>query len=181
MDVGPEEDEFYVASCDLAGESRPKDSGTVSNKRDSTVFTIARVGYNDLGLPSIEIVYQKIWLGMPYLEQYGMICELCNIWGVRKIVVDKTGLGEGMASLLTTKFGEDQVISFHFTRQSKSELAYYFLSLINSGRLKIYAPDEAPQDVYQECITQLYKARYSVPSENILNFYCDVNDCHDDV
>jgi hypothetical protein len=86
-----------------------------------------------------------------------------------------------MASLLQTKFGEDRVIPFHFTRPSKSELAYYFLSLVNSGRLKIYAPDEAPSEVYEECMKQLYKARYSVPSENMLNFYCDPNDCHDDV
>jgi len=180
-EYGPDEDDsFYVAGLDLAGESRPKDS-TENTKRDSTVFTIARVGYNEMMLPSLEIVHTKIWLGMPYLEQYAMIVELCDIWNIRKLVVDKTGLGEGLSSMLQTKFGEDRVEAFHFTRPSKSELAYHFLSLINSGRLKIYTPDDAPQDVYAECIRQLYKARYSVPSENMLNFYCDSNDCHDDV
>jgi len=178
---GPEDFEFYCAGLDLAGESRPKDSSESSNKRDSTVLTIARVGNNELGLPALEIVHTKIWLGMPYLEQYAMICELCDIWNVRKLVVDKTGLGEGITSMLQTKFGEERVEAFHFTRPSKSALAYHFLSLVNSGRLKLYAPDEAPTEVYEECMKQLYKARYSVPSENMLNFYCDPNDCHDDV
>ena len=177
---GPEEDEFYCAGLDVGGEERAKDSSDVNNKRDSTVFTIARVGLNDLGLPSLEIVHQQFWTGMEWLTQYEMICELCGIWGIRKIVCDATGLGDMMASMLQSRLGEERVVPFKFTRPSKSALTYEFLALINSGRFKLYRQEDAPSDVYNECMTQLYKARYSVPSENILNFYCDPNDCHDD-
>lgn len=48
------------------------------------------------------------------------------------------------ASLLTAKLGEERVISYQFTRPGKSKLTYHFLSLVNSGRLKVYRQDEAP-------------------------------------
>jgi hypothetical protein len=178
---GSEDEEFYVGAVDLAGESRPKNSTEVNHKRDSTVFTIARVGMNELGLPALEIVHQKIWLGMPYLEQYAMICELCDVWGIRKLVVDKTGLGEMMGSMLQAKMGEERVQLFHFTRSSKSALTFHFLSLVNSGRLKLYDPEEAPQEVYEEAWKQLRLARYTVPGEGQLSFSCSPSECHDDV
>jgi len=178
---GPEDEEFYVAGLDLAGENRPKDSTDTNNKRDSTVLTIARVGYNELALPALEIIHQQLWLGMPYLEQYAMICELCDIWGTRKLVVDKTGLGEMMGSMLQTKFGEERVQLFHFTRPSKSALTFHFLSLVNSGRLKMYSSDDAPTEIHDEAWKQLRLARYTVPGEGQLSFHCDPNESHDDV
>jgi hypothetical protein len=178
---GPEdEDEWFCAGLDIGGEERPKYSSEVSNKRDSTVLTIARVGTNSLGLPSIEVVNQQFWTGMEWLTQYEMICELCGIWGIRKIVLDATGLGEMMSSLLVTRFGEDRVIPFKFTRPSKSSLAYEFLALVNSGRFKIYAPDDAPAEIYGECWKQLKLAKYVVPSEGLISFHCDPSESHDD-
>ncbi len=177
---GPEdEDSYYIGSIDIGGEERPKTSGDINNKRDSTVFTIAQVGYNEFMLPSIEVVHQCFWTGRPYLEQYGMIVELCGIWNIRRLIVDRTGLGDMMAATLEAKLGE-RVQSFQFTRPSKSALAFHFLSLINSGRLKIYAPDEAPPDIYAECMKQLHLARYTVPSEGMLNFAVLPEEGHDD-
>jgi hypothetical protein len=176
----PEEDEYYIASCDIGGEERPKDSSETSNKRDSTVLTIARVGYNDLGLPSIEIVNQQIFTGRPWLEQYEMIYELCSIWSIRKLVIDSTGLGEMMGSMLMARFGEDRVIPFKFTRPSKSSLGFHFLSLVNSGRFKIYAQDGAPSEIYDEAWKQLKLARYTVPSEGLISWQCNPEECHDD-
>lgn len=178
---GPEEGDYYIGSLDIGGEERAKHGEeTRSNKRDSTVFTIARVKYNELMLPSIEVVHQMMWNGMPYLEQYGLIVELCEVWGIRKLVVDKTGLGEMMASTLQAKLGEERVQQFHFTRPSKSALAYEFLALINSGRLKIYAQEGAPDAIYQECMKQLKLARYTVPGEGLLNMLVLPAEGHDD-
>ncbi len=177
---GPEDDEFYIAGLDIGGEERPKDSTEVNNKRDSTVFTIARVTYNEFMLPSLEIINQQFWTGMPYLEQYSMVVELCELWNIRKLVIDRTGLGDMMAATLMAKMGEERVEAFHFTRPSKSALAFHFLSLVNSGRLKIYAQDDAPPDIYNECWRQLKLARYSVPGEGQLNFFCSPDEAHDD-
>jgi hypothetical protein len=179
---GPEDFEFYVASMDVGGEEQRAKQGEEikNNKRDSTVITIARVGMNDLGLPALEVVHHQWWTGKDFLEQYAMTIELCEIWSVHKLVVDRTGLGNQMSSMLTTKLGEERVVPFNFSRPSKSELTYHFLSLVNTGRLKIYAPDDAPQDVYSECWKQLKLARYTIPGEGLLSMMVLPSDGHDD-
>jgi hypothetical protein len=85
-----------------------------------------------------------------------------------------------MASLLETKLGEDKVTAFHFTRPSKSKLTYQFLSLINSGRLKMYQEDEAPNEIFKEAWKQLKLARYSIPGQDLMNMYVAQEDGHDD-
>lgn len=168
---------------DIGGEQQRAKPGEEmkSNKRDSTIITIARVGYNELMLPAIEVIHQYWWTGTQFLDQYAQTVELCGIWGVRKLVVDRTGLGNMMASMLQAKLGEDRVQAFNFTRQSKSELTFHFLSLVNSGRLKIYAPDEAPPEIYAECVKQLHLARYTIPGEGLLSMHVLPHEGHDDM
>ena len=91
----PEEDTIYVAGMDVGGEDRPKlGEETRHNKRDSTVITIARVAYNDLMLlPALEIVHQIEWKGKNYLDQYAEMVALAELWSLKRIIVDKTGLG----------------------------------------------------------------------------------------
>ncbi len=136
---GPEDDdEYLVAGIDVGGEeerTKPGEEMKV-NKRDSTVITIAKAGYNDMMLPCLEVIHQYWWTGKEFLEQYAMVVELCSIWGIRKIVIDRTGLGNMMASMLQTKMGEERVIPFNFSRPSKSELTFQFLGLVNSGEIK---------------------------------------------
>jgi len=178
----PEDEDYIIAGIDIGGEEERTKPGEEmkSNKRDSTVITIARVGYNDLSLPAIEVVHQYWWTGMKFPEQYAMIVELCGVWGIRRLVVDRTGLGNMMASMLQAKMGEDRVIPFNFSRPSKSALTYDFLALVNSGRLKIYAPDEAPSEIYEECMKQLKLARYTIPGEGLLSMHVQPHEGHDD-
>ncbi len=180
---GPDEDDlgYYVAGIDVGGEARPKLAQEQTRcKRDSTVLTIARVINNELFLPSLQIVHQVQWTGKPYLDQYAECIALCELWDIRHLVIDKTGLGEGMASLLRGKLGEDKVLPFHFTRQSKSKLTYQLLSFIDSGRLKMYRRDGAPDDISLEAWKQLKLARYRVPGENLLDMYVAPDEGHDD-
>jgi len=72
------------------------------------------------------------------------------------------------------------VQSFTFTRPAKSRLAYQLLALLNSGRLKLYARASAPPSIYEECWRQLRLARYRLPAPDILDFYVDPADGHDD-
>lgn len=178
----PKDEEFYIASMDVGGEEERTKPGEEmkSNKRDSTIITIARVSYNELMLPAIEVVHQYWWNGKPFPEQYAMTVELCNLWNIKKLIVDRTGLGNMMSSMLQAKLGEDKVIPFNFSRPSKSELTFQFLSIINSGRLKIYAPDEAPTDIYEECMKQLKLARYIIPGEGLLSMHVTPSEGHDD-
>jgi hypothetical protein len=172
---------YYVAGIDIGGEANPaSDRGRRPGKRASTVLTIARVVWNELDLSSLYIVHQVQWTGKPYLEQYAQCIELCEQWEIRRLVIDKTGLGEGMASLLRAKLGEDKVVPFHFTRQSKSKLVYQLQSFIDSGRLKMYRDEGAPDDISKEAWKQLKLARYKVPGEGLLDMYVAPEEGHDD-
>lgn len=180
---GPEDDDSYlIAGLDIGGEEQRTKPGEEikSNKRDSTIITIARVGYNEFMLPAIEVIHQYWWTGKEFLDQYAQVVELCGVWGIRRLVVDRTGLGNMMSSMLIAKLGEDMVIPFNFTRTSKSELTFQFLSLVNSGRLKIYTPDEAPAETYEECMKQLKLARYAIPGEGLLSMHVSPREGHDD-
>ncbi|HZT99013.1 MAG TPA: hypothetical protein VFA10_05100 [Ktedonobacteraceae bacterium] len=160
---------------------RPASTTAVRAQHDSTVISIGRVSYNELDLPTIEIVHQYQFNGMKHVDQYAATCEIMQRWHIQKLVIDKTGLGEGLASLLMEKFGEERVHGFRFTRPSKSALTFHFLSLINSGRLKLYSAEQAPRSIYEECWHQLTMARYSVPGEGLINMFCTTEDnTHDD-
>jgi len=176
-----ETDGYIVAGVDVGGEERPKQGQEMRNtKRDSTIITLARVSLTETLLPALHIIHQIQWTGMAYSNQYANICAICEQWNVRRLVIDRTGLGEMMASYLLQKFGEDRILPFHFTRPSKSKLTYQFLSLVNSGRLKMYSHDRAPDDIYQEAWKQLKLARYRVPGEGMLDMYVSPDEGHDD-
>jgi hypothetical protein len=163
-----DEDGAYIAGMDVGGEEN-KPTG----KRDSTVITIGRVRYNELDLPRIEVVHQVWWTGMRYMEQYATMVALMQQWNIRQLVIDRTGLGEGLAALLTQRFGEERVVAFCFSRPSKSHLTYQLLSMINSGRLKMYQADEAPALIYEEAWKQLRLARYRIPAAETMDMSVD--------
>ncbi len=178
----PDEEEggVYVAGMDVGGEDRPRAGEMPHSGRDSTVISVARVEYNELLLPVVRVVHQYWWTGLPYQEQYAQAVAICQRWGIRRLVIDKTGLGDMMFSLLLSKLGQERVSAYHFTRPSKSALTYQFLSLVNSGRLKLYTSNQAPEHIYQECMKQLRLARYRVPADNVLDMYVDPGEGHDD-
>jgi hypothetical protein len=174
-------DGFYVAGLDVGGEERPK-PGLIQKhaQHDSTVLTIARVAYNYLSLPGLEIVHQDCWTGLLHSSQYAAVSASLEHWNIRKLVIDKTGLGEALFSLLLDRFGPERILPYHFSRSSKSRLTYHLLSLVNSGRLKLYRQEDAPLEISEEVWKQLKLARYRIPGEDLLDMYVDPADGHDD-
>jgi len=174
-------DAVYIAGVDIGGEDRAKPGEEhPTSKRDSTVITIGRIIYNDLNLPTIQVVHQVWWTGKPYLEQYAALVALCEHWNLQKMVIDRTGLGDVMTSLLSSKLGDERIVPFQFSRPSKSRLTYQLLSMISSGRLKLYRQATAVNALYDECWQQLRLARYRVLGEGILDMYVPSDEGHDD-
>lgn len=177
----PVEDALYVAGIDVAGEAdRLMPGETMSPTRDSTIVTIGKVRYNEIDLPMVEIVHQVWWTGVAHTEQYAMLVQLAEIWNLRRMIIDKTGLGAGLASLLVARFGDERVTPFAFTRPSKSKLAYQMIALINAGRMKMYAEHGAPHAVFTEAWSQLREAKYTLPAAETMNFFVPREHGHDD-
>lgn len=182
----PLPDACYIAGMDVAGEDRaaiaPVLSGETAgrHKRDSSVLSIGRVTYNEWQLPCIEVVHQHWWTGQSQMQQYSSVRALVERWGIRVLAIDATGLGAGLTSMLLDKLGDERVLAFTFTRASKSKLAYQFLSLVNSGRVKLYVEQGAPRHILHECWQQLRLARYRLPAPQTIDIYVDPADGHDD-
>lgn len=144
--VKPIAGEVYVMTLDLAGEDeQAQDIEHLANPgRDATALTIARVNIstlNDPGilLPTYEIVYRQVWIGVKHTELYGQILNLAASWAVKSLVVDSTGVGAGLTSFLSKSLGP-KVIPFIFNSRTKSDLGWSFLAMIDTGRVKDYAP-----------------------------------------
>jgi hypothetical protein len=65
-----------------------------------------------------------------------------DTWRARWVVVDATGVGAPVASFLD-KALPNKVLPFVFTSKSKSDLGWGFAGVIDSGRFKDYAHDQA--------------------------------------
>lgn len=62
-------------------------------------------------------------------------------WQISHIIIDGTGVGEGMASFLAAAFGSSRVTIFKFNGSTKAALGSTFLSIIETGRFKYWSDD----------------------------------------
>jgi hypothetical protein len=189
----PEGKRTYVAGVDLAGEHEPETTGEGApghdkvRGHDSTVITIAEV---DARLPSLggqatnpsqlvlKVVEHYQWTGMPHSQLYTQMTDILkNVWTCHRIVVDATGIGQPVASFLRKELGS-RVIPFVITSKSKSDMGFELLSLVNSGRLKLYKQDGSRE--YKETLFELERARAQYRPNQTMNFYVDPQEGHDD-
>jgi hypothetical protein len=177
----------YVAGLDVGGETFAGNGqsaiGNRARRPDRTVLTIARVRVPESGAlspePRIEVVEHVCWEGAPHAELAGALARLVrDIWRVRRLVVDATGLGEGLAGALTVIGGGPEVVRLRLTEQLKSRLGYGLLAAVNSGRLSLYRHDGSLEArlVREECA----RARAAYRSNRTLAFAVDPADGHDD-
>ncbi|MBE0411762.1 MAG: hypothetical protein IBX69_18700, partial [Anaerolineales bacterium] len=105
----PLEDELYAILVDIAGEDEGAggepgiDFELANPARDSTALTVVRVDLSTLGdeliqAPTYQVVNRYLWTGIKHTHLYGQIKALAQLWNVRWLVVDATGVGAGMAS-----------------------------------------------------------------------------------
>ena len=107
--------------------------------RDSTVVTIGELeGGGRLDAPAVRVVEHYRWTGEPHHSLTPALVDLVKrTWRCRRVVVDATGLGTGVASALVKAMG-GAVEPFVFTAGSKSRLGFELLGAVNTGRVSAY-------------------------------------------
>ena len=171
---------------DLAGRSEQSDNPRLKTNRpfmDSTVVTIGELRSTNAGhgspLPSLGVVEHFWWTMLPQSESFSRLVHiLSEVWGCRRVVVDATGIGAGVADFLRKSIGPSVVKPFTFTARSKSDLGFDLLAAVNSGRLRMYKPDGSPEST--EFWSQISKARRTVRPNQTINFFVDPSEGHDD-
>ena len=178
----PRSGDAYVAGLDLAGEAL--ELGAPSRpRRDSTVLTIARALHPPrqalVQEPRLEVVEHYVWVNERHDLLYERLVDLLReVWQVRRVAVDATGLGETTARFLTSALGGQVVQPYRFTSESKSRLGYNLLAAVNGGRLKVYAADAS--DEYRDFWRQMERARVAYRASRTMNFFVDPQEGHDD-
>ncbi|HST05511.1 MAG TPA: hypothetical protein VLQ48_12365 [Chloroflexia bacterium] len=141
---------YYALLLDVAGAdekgTEPPSGASGRTDRDATALTVVEVDLAGLDDPLVmrpryRVVDRRLWVGTSHPQLYAALADLArNVWGARWLVVDATGVGAGLAGFLGQAL-PGKVVPFVFSAQSKSQLGWDFLSVVESGRYKEYFED----------------------------------------
>lgn len=142
--------ERYALLVDVGGEFTGQEQTVeqtlqaAESRKDASAVTIVRVRLPDpVAGPVYEIVHRMQWVGEAQPVVYARLKALADHWRARYVVVDATGLGEGLAAFLERAMLA-RVVRFVFTARSKSDLGWAWLAAIETGRYKEYQPQDHP-------------------------------------
>ena len=107
-----------------------------------------------LGHPTYHVVARHSWVGENHLAVFGKLKALAETWHPQHIVMDATGVGEGLWALLERAFPA-RVIPVKFTQLEKSEIGWRFLSIIETGRFRDHAHTDQVHLQYSHCICEI--------------------------
>ncbi len=125
--------------------------------RDSTALTIVEIDLSTLETlhhPTYHVLARHSWVGENHLSVYGKIKSLAETWHPQHIVIDATGVGEGLWALLDRAF-PSRLIPVKFTQQEKSEIGWRFLSIIETGRFRDHCHTDEVRLQYTHCICEI--------------------------
>jgi hypothetical protein len=147
----------YAFLLDVAGQDEQCMGNTESPledaRRDYTALSIVHLDLSSLeslGAPTFRVVARRAWQGESHVTIFGQLKALAGAWKPQHIVLDATGAGEGLWALMERHF-PGRVVPFKFTGRSKSELGWRFLSVVETGRLRLCDWDDRVRRQYLGC------------------------------
>ena len=162
----------YAFCIDVAGtdEAMLNLDGLGNPGRDSTTLSIVSIDLTSLPLlnaPTYRIVRRFSWTGASQVDAFAKVKALAGTWRPQHIIIDATGVGEGMWTMLDRAFPE-RVLPIKFTQQSKSEIGYAYIAVIETGRLRDCAPSDLVLQQYKACQSEIlpgpaHTMRWGVP------------------
>jgi hypothetical protein len=159
LGVGPCSFLLDVAGMD---ESRlnplhSSDFGLGNPGRDSTALSIVQIDLSSLAAlqrPTYHVVARHSWVGENHLSVFGKLKALAETWHPQHIVIDATGVGEGLWAMLDRAFPA-RVIPVKFTQTEKSEIGWRFLSIIETGRFRDHVHTDEVRLQYTRCVSEI--------------------------
>ena len=150
---------MYAFCIDVAGmdEALLNLDGMGNPGRDHTALSIIEVDLSQLetlNAPVYRVVKRMSWQGESHLRIHGQLCAAESVWRPEHIVMDASGVGEGLWALLDKAF-PGRVHPVKFSAQKKSDLGYAFLGVIETGRFRDCAPAEAVRAQYRACQSEI--------------------------
>jgi hypothetical protein len=150
---------IYAFLVDVAGmdEALLNLDGMGNPGRDSTALSIVDVDLSTLGTlqaPTYRIINRQSWQGHNHLVVFGAIKALADGWRPQHMLIDATGVGEGLWAMLDKAFPA-RVIPVKFTQQAKSEIGWGYLAIIETGRLRDCCPTDEVRTQYQKCQSEI--------------------------
>ena len=169
--VGRVAEEPFAFLLDVAGQDEARlrvgpGSGTgnglyeaplANPGRDAVSLTIASIDLSTLATlqaPTFRFVHRQQWTGLNHLAVFGKLKSLAESWKPQHIVMDATGVGEGLWAMLDRAFPR-RVIPVRFNRQAKSEIGWRYLAIIETGRVRDCCPSDAVRAQYQACQSEI--------------------------
>jgi hypothetical protein len=185
--AGSDENAEYVApSAEYVDGSTHPTFRRPNTTRDATALTVVEVNLAELDdplvlRPSYRVVDRRLWVGTPHPQLYAAITDLArNVWAARWVVVDATGVGAGLAGFLGQAL-PGKVVPFVFTSQSKSQLGWDFLGLVESGRYKEYVEDGEPDTALFWAQVEACASQVSDGPGKLLQWGVEDRATHDDL
>lgn len=155
----PQAGEVYSFLVDVAGvdEAMLELEGLSNPGRDHTTLDIISIDLSELETlqkPIYRVVKRINWQGQNHVTIFGAISALADAWNPLYIVMDATGVGEGLYSMAITKY-PTRALPVKFTQQTKSEIGYGFLGIIEAGRFRDCCSTELIREQYQRCTSEI--------------------------
>jgi hypothetical protein len=155
----PTQGRTYALTIDVGGQDEAllNLDGMGNPGRDYITAGVAEIDLSDLAILQ-KPVYRRVkrfeWQGDSHVKVFGALSAIVSAWNIQYIVIDATGVGEGLWGMLFNKY-PTKVIPFKFTQQSKSELGYAFIGMIETGRFKDCAPNPTVAEQYDNCDSEV--------------------------
>ena len=162
---GAEPGQTYALLIDVAGEEEAGSSAEAfasGSRRDSTALTVVQIDAGTGRSPIYRVMDRMRWVGTRHTVLCDQLADLARvIWRAERVVIDATGIGAGLASFLADRLQDRArgraipLDRFIFGQQSKSQLAWDFIGMIDTGRYKEYL-DPAPVGSAARAVTDAF-------------------------
>lgn len=150
---------IYAMTIDVGGQDEAllNLDGMGNPGRDYVTADLVDIDLSSLELlqaPTYRIVKRLHWHGENHVTIYGALTAIVQTWNMQYIVIDATGVGEGLWGMLQKKF-RTKVIPVKFSQQSKSEIGYAYIGIIETGRYRDCCPSEFTAEQYANCESEI--------------------------